>query len=393
MLELARVRSLDWDRLIRLATVNRIRTLVYWHLTTVCADAIPSRVVHQLRQHFDFNARRSLRHVCELLRLLKLFESHGIPAIPYKGPALALDLYGNLALREAGDIDILVRAPDMARAKAIISRACVPRKILSGRREAACRKRESHEQFVKQESEVLIELHWRAFRSYLASPSTTDYLWRNLLSVHISGMTVLKLDAPALLLILCVHGAQHHWLRLQWICDVAELLRQHPNLDWQRVIADARRLRVQRMVLLGICLAKQLLDAPVPADVLNLVKEDPTIEKLYCWIEPQLLGTGGVAPSKMKIALFQLLAQDHFLDRVRYLYLYATLLSANDWARLRLPDALFPIYYVLRPLRLIRVFLDGTIMRPIRYPMQDGKPNGGDTVATSRVRQRKGRTQ
>ena len=41
----------------------------------------------------------------------------GIPAIPFKGPTLASAAYGGLALRESGDLDILVRAEDAVRAK------------------------------------------------------------------------------------------------------------------------------------------------------------------------------------------------------------------------------------------------------------------------------------
>src|SRR3712207_8653927 len=38
------------------------------------------------------------------------------------------------------------------------------------------------------------------------------------------------------LLILCVHGTKHIWGRLSWICDVAELLRTQPDMDWEYVL-------------------------------------------------------------------------------------------------------------------------------------------------------------
>jgi len=50
----------------------------------------------------------------ELLELLTLFEAHCIPASPYKGPALAIMAYGNLALRQFSDLNILVhKRPDV----------------------------------------------------------------------------------------------------------------------------------------------------------------------------------------------------------------------------------------------------------------------------------------
>ena len=40
--------------------------------------------------------------------LYKLFQENQIPFIPLKGSVLASQVYGNLALRHAGDIDLLV---------------------------------------------------------------------------------------------------------------------------------------------------------------------------------------------------------------------------------------------------------------------------------------------
>ena len=74
--------------------------------------------MHQLRERYHSNARRNLFLVSELLKLLKLLESHGIGAIAFKGPVLALYAYGNLSLRQQLDLDILVRKRDIFESKA-----------------------------------------------------------------------------------------------------------------------------------------------------------------------------------------------------------------------------------------------------------------------------------
>ena len=51
---------------------------------------------------------------------MKLLESNGINAIPYKGPVLANLAYGNLSFREFGDIDILINKSDALKAKEIM---------------------------------------------------------------------------------------------------------------------------------------------------------------------------------------------------------------------------------------------------------------------------------
>ena len=40
-----------------------------------------------------------------------------------------------------------------------------------------------------------------------------------------------------------IHGAKHLWERLIWVCDIVELVKARPNLDWDRVISTAREVK------------------------------------------------------------------------------------------------------------------------------------------------------
>ena len=42
------------------------------------------------------------------------------------------------------------------------------------------------------------------------------------------------------LLLLCMHGAKHCWSRLERVCDVAELITSHSNLDWVALVSRAK---------------------------------------------------------------------------------------------------------------------------------------------------------
>jgi hypothetical protein len=60
-------------------------------------------------------------------------------------------------------------------------------------------------------------------------------------------MEVMALVGEDLLLILCAHGAKHLWMALGWICDVAELLRVHRDMNWPDILEEARsRLSARR---------------------------------------------------------------------------------------------------------------------------------------------------
>ena len=62
-----------------------------------------------MRVRYEQNARRNLHLTGELFRILDCLDAHHIPAIPYKGPTLAEKVYGDLALRDFSDLDVLVR--------------------------------------------------------------------------------------------------------------------------------------------------------------------------------------------------------------------------------------------------------------------------------------------
>jgi len=63
----------------------------------------------------------------ELAAIAGLLDGHGVECVPYKGPTLALRAYGDLAMREFGDLDLLVRARDVLKAKSVLmGRGYVP---------------------------------------------------------------------------------------------------------------------------------------------------------------------------------------------------------------------------------------------------------------------------
>src|SRR6267143_4706624 len=85
---------LDWAYLLSEAAENSITPLLERQLTAAVPQAIPPVYLRQLKSASRANTVRCLYMVGELNRILELFESHRIPAIPYKGPVLAQQAYG-----------------------------------------------------------------------------------------------------------------------------------------------------------------------------------------------------------------------------------------------------------------------------------------------------------
>jgi len=75
-------------------------------------------------------------------------------------------------------------------------------------------------------------------------------------------------------------SSRHRWERLTWLCDVAEIMRLRPEMDWDVVIARSQVLICQRMLFLGVLLAHRLLDAPLPIAILQKMQANSDLNWL-----------------------------------------------------------------------------------------------------------------
>lgn len=346
--------GIDWARLLDGAYLHGMRPLLYWHLNTICPALVPPETLDQLRDHFHKNAGRNLLMAGELLKLLRLLEAEGIQAIPYKGPALAAAVYGNLALREFVDLDILVRLKDAPRARRLmISLGYRPQLDLPGAQEAAFMRYHCEHFFVHPDNEIYVELQWAIAPRFFSLPLDYERLWERLEPVNIAGKQALTLSAEDSLLILSIHGSKHLWARLEWVCGVAEMIRVYKQIDWEKVFALAKEARAGRMLLLGLSLAADLLEADIPLAVRQSIEADPKIKLLAARVREQLFCEPVFAPGIFECGVFHLRMREHWRDRVRYCLRISTTPTVGDWALL--PATLsFPLlHYPLRAIRLI----------------------------------------
>ena len=357
----AQIRSLlrkeiDWPYLLTTALRHGMMPLLYWHLDSACPEAVPKAAMDRLRERFHDNTRRNLFLTGELLRLLDLFEAQGIPIVPYKGPALAASVYGNLALRHIHDLDILVHRQDVPRAKELlVSSGYRPEYKLTRAQEAAFLQYECEHPFTRGDGAGIVDLHWEIMPRYLSFPLDTQGLWRRLEPVSLGGKTVLTLSAEDLLLILCVHGSKHLWRRLAWIRDVAGLVQVDRGMDWERVTRQADTLGGSRMLSLGLLLARDLLESALPEGILQRAQGDPVAEALAADVRERLFREVDDRPDLFEESIFhpfRLRMRERLRDRVRYCIRTAMTPGVADWESLSLPPVFSPLYYVLRPLRL-----------------------------------------
>jgi hypothetical protein len=345
--------ALDWDYILPAAQWHGVLPLVHWHISEMPPGLVPAAVRKRLEAGFAEAQRRNLFLALRLGAILKTLAAHGIPAIPYKGPALAVAAYGRLGLREFADLDLLVKKKDVLRAKeALVADGFRPLSPLTPAQERALVESQHAYPLVRHDWTVMVELHWKISPRHVSLLFEPEGLWERLQPVSIAGMTALTLAPEILLPSLCEHGAKHLWERLAWICDIAELTRANPDLDWERVTSEARQSASERMLVLGLRLATDLLGAPMPEAVRRRAESDPVIPALVAQVRATLFRSLGRPMGLLEQARFQLNVRERWRHRAQYCWLALTTVTVEDWQRYRLPRALSFLYYPLRLMRL-----------------------------------------
>ncbi|HLE35996.1 MAG TPA: nucleotidyltransferase family protein [Candidatus Acidoferrales bacterium] len=355
----------DWDAVRMAATRHCVAPLLSMHLEAHCSGDVPPAALSALRRDFHDSAERGLQLAADLLEVLDAFRAAGLQIIPYKGPVLAAQAYGRLALRQFLDLDIILRQRDLPRAYSpLVALGYVPE--LPFEIAASARHLPGQYLFNREASGTILELHTERTLRYFPEPLDLDALAARLAPVSVAGHSVLTFAPADALPILCVHGSKHFWERLGWIADIAALASA-AEVDWEQTFQLARQLSAERMLRLGLYLAAELLKAPLPEPVLRRVREDAGVAQLAAQVCERLISADFSPPGVARRLWFRVHMRGNAWQGLAYSLRLATAPTEEDWAQARLAGPLAPFYSVLRPFRLLRKYGVG-LSRPGPQP-------------------------
>ncbi|MCI0354674.1 MAG: nucleotidyltransferase family protein [Acidobacteria bacterium] len=341
--------GLDWDFFLKLADRHGLVPMLHWHLSRHFPECAPPASARFLAEQFQATVQTNLKLAAELVRVLQLLDANNIPAIPFKGPTLAVTLYGNLALREFSDLDIILHRADILRARdLLLADGYLAEHDLTPAQERFFLNTDCQYTFQKFDGQLRVELHWDIVPRYCGLRLEPSRWFERLQTATVASAAVTSLSPEDLLLVLCVHGAKHGWQRMAWIGDVAELLRIYPALNWRRLAEQADAARARRLLGLGLGLAHSLLDAKLPEEWLLEVQQDMKVQSM---MEEVCQGLTGRAAEPWELHRFLIGALS---PRQRAMYLLRSALTPTpaEWALVNLPSFLFPLYSLLRLGRL-----------------------------------------
>ncbi|MGH9594642.1 MAG: nucleotidyltransferase domain-containing protein, partial [Bryobacteraceae bacterium] len=256
----------DWGAVESIATEHGVMALLCGNLLTTCPEILPDEVRTRLREILENHARRNLFLAAELLRLGARFRGAGLLAIPYKGPVLAAQAYGDLGLRQFADLDFAIWQRDLPRALELLVECGYKPVFGSISPQEGNRPTHSEYQFVRPQGNVIVEMQTETTLRYFPAPLDIAALAARRRHVSFAGGAVEALSPEDTLILLSVHGAKHFWGRLLWICDIAELAQLSGGMNWSEAFARAREMQVGRVVRVALAVAERLLGTPLPPE-------------------------------------------------------------------------------------------------------------------------------
>jgi hypothetical protein len=343
----------DWEKVQSQAEYHSITAALAFVLLQSGADLIPQGVSERLRQRLHATARDNMRWLAEWHHVLTVFEKAGIAVISLKGPALAMQAYGDLALREFSDLDFLIHPDNAIRARDVLAaEGYQPSDSLMGNRDAMLLRSANRQlEFVNAERGTQIDLHWGALHAMFPYQLPVNELFQSSRLAQLEGASFLSLSPENTLLYLCVHGTKHCWIRLRWLCDVALYMRSEQNLDLKQCASLAEATNCGLVLKHSLLMAKNVLGLELPAEIRSFAeaKEAQALATTVCsfmFSETAHLHEG-------EMMRYHLAFGRGWRDRVRFLRYRIFVPAEPDWNAVRLPQPLYLLYYLIRPVRII----------------------------------------
>lgn len=256
--------DLDWELFLTLASKHKLLPLLSHSINFANCQSVSSDIYATLNNVSQATAQRNLSLTAELLRILNILKKAKILAIPLKGPVLAIFSYGNLGLRSISDLDLIVERDRFVDVHNLL--------LQNGYQECTNNDLNHKQQasYYNLKTLIAIDLHYNFApkNSFVAVESTN--FWQNLQPILIAGQQINILSTENLILYLCLEGSKEYWRKLKRLCDLAESIQNH-DFDWELLVKQAKILEKERVLFLGLFLAKEVLNVSIPANIWQLV--------------------------------------------------------------------------------------------------------------------------
>jgi hypothetical protein len=200
-----------------------------------------------------------LRRLTHLV--LDTFARVGVTPVLLKGYGLASRLFpANPLARPSSDVDVLVLPEELALVEPALAKLGLRHTEVPGVHDAF----EEHHHRAWSGSAGLVEVHFRLFSGFGGGQFDERGLLARTRRGELDGRAVRWLAPEDEFLYLATHAANHGFLRLSWLVDLARYLEWAPDLDWGLMHARALEARFVAPVAASLGLLEDLLGVTLP---------------------------------------------------------------------------------------------------------------------------------
>lgn len=360
------IRGVNPHLFLELVQHHRVAPLVSRNLQSCTGpDDMPTiaDLADPLRQLAHDNGLRALRSLAELRRVLDRFASAGISARVLKGLPLAKTIYGDLSLRTAGDLDLLIDQDALDAADQILRedgyQGLFDLRRFSPRQNAFYRAHWKDLAYFNPDTGADIDLHWRCFRNREA-PGSALCVSGLEETVSFGSFHVKTLARTEDLLYLCVHGTFDGWVYLKSLADIAAYVRLAPGELLDGMANAASQYGVLPELTAALVLVRRYFGMENWSPGL-LDQRDRKVAHILRFTT-RWLERGGFRVDRQSIPIRSVIAFELELhDDLAYRreLLLRILFRARMWQTIPLPDRLFGLYPLFSPLEWIAFRLRG----------------------------------
>jgi hypothetical protein len=351
-------RPVEWEAVFRLADHPGTSSLAYQNLSRLGGIVRPPELA-SARQSYERNVHKCVFLAREMIRILDRLDAMGIEAIPYKGIVLSEVYYGDMALRQSGDLDLFVRRHDVARIQSAIRQLGYILRVPVPEDAAEDYIASGYEcTFDSPAGRNLLELQWALEPHFYAVDFDMDGLFQRAVNVTVAGRRVKTPSAEDLLLGALRACGKTCLGTLVWLCDIEQILKLG-NLNWESVQAHVRKFGIERILHVTLLLVNRLLATAIPSPIEKLIFADRAARAFAD--EVAVAKLHGVSYEEQQISYFRLMMRlrERRMDRLRFLARLTFTPGPGEWEAVRLPKALFPRYRLVRLARLASRFARG----------------------------------
>lgn len=291
----------------------------------------------------------------ELINIIKLFRKNNIKLIAFKGPTLAQLAYGNIALRQYSDLDILIDYKDLSRIIMLLEKNNYTLEYHLLEYQNKNLKNLVHDFAVYSKSNnIRIEFHWRLTSGefYIDTKSWDLLNYPNY--ILINQYKIPSLNNEKLLVYLCIHGYKHMWERVEWLVDINKL-HINNNLNWKEIIELSEQLNAKKILLSSLYLCNQLLNMKLPQTITEQIFSNYILNKISNRMLQKIIESynySKVSSHSKHLSLIQF----YMLENTKSRLLYITIPfkpTEEDYKIIIIPKYLSFLYYFIRPINIL----------------------------------------